>query len=45
MVNMAYIKGISYYLPERLVTNEELLADFPEWDVDKVANKVGRESS
>lgn len=38
---MAYIKALSYYLPERVVTNDELLADFPEWDVDKVANKVG----
>lgn len=38
---MVYIKGISYYLPERVVTNEELLKEFPEWSVDKVAKKVG----
>lgn len=38
---MAYIKGISYYLPEKVVTNEELLKEFPEWSVDKVASKVG----
>lgn len=38
---MAYIKGISYYLPERIVTNEELLQEFPEWSGDKVASKVG----
>lgn len=38
---MAYIKAISYYLPERVVTNEELLKEFPEWSVDKVAKKVG----
>lgn len=38
---MAYIKGISYYLPERVVTNEELVREFPEWSVDKVAKKVG----
>lgn len=38
---MAYIKGISYYLPEKVVTNEELLQEFPEWSVDKVAAKVG----
>ena len=38
---MAYIKAISYYLPERVVTNEELLKEFPEWSVDKVAQKVG----
>ena len=38
---MAYIKAISYYLPEKVVTNEELLKEFPEWSVDKVAQKVG----
>lgn len=38
---MAYIKGLSYYLPDRVVTNEELLNEFPEWSVDKVASKVG----
>ena len=38
---MAYIKAISYYLPERTVTNEELVREFPEWNVDKVAKKVG----
>lgn len=38
---MAYIKGISYYLPKRVITNEELVQEFPEWSVDKVAAKVG----
>jgi 3-oxoacyl-[acyl-carrier-protein] synthase-3 len=38
---MAYIKAISYYLPERVVTNEELVREFPEWSVDKVSQKVG----
>jgi len=38
---MAYIKAISYYLPEKIVTNEQLLQEFPEWSVDKVAAKVG----
>lgn len=37
----AYIRAISYYLPERILTNEELAQEFPEWDVDKVYNKVG----
>lgn len=40
----AYIKAISYYLPEKVVTNEELLKEFPEWSVDKVASKVGVDS-
>ena len=37
----AYIRGISYYLPKHTLTNEDLMAEFPEWDVDKVYNKVG----
>ena len=41
---MASIKAISYYLPEKLVTNQELVKEFPEWSVDKVAQKVGVES-
>lgn len=41
---MAFIKAISYYLPEKVVTNEELLKEFPEWSVDKVAQKVGVDS-
>lgn len=36
-----YIKAISYYLPEQIVTNEELVSEFPEWTVDKIADKVG----
>lgn len=37
----AYIKAISYYLPERVCTNNELVKEFPEWDVEKVYAKVG----
>ena len=36
-----YIKALSYYLPERIVTNAELLKDFPEWSVDIVTAKGG----
>jgi 3-oxoacyl-[acyl-carrier-protein] synthase-3 len=36
-----YIKAIDYYLPEKVVTNEDLVREFPEWNVDKIANKVG----
>jgi 3-oxoacyl-[acyl-carrier-protein] synthase-3 len=36
-----YITAISYYLPERVLTNEELVREFPEWSVEKVAKKVG----
>ncbi len=41
---MAFIKAISYYLPEKIVTNEELVKEFPEWSVEKVAQKVGVDS-
>lgn len=41
---MAFIKAISYYLPEKVLTNEELVKEFPEWSVDKVAAKVGVDS-
>ena len=37
----AFIKAISYYLPSETLTNEDLAVEFPEWDVDKVYNKVG----
>lgn len=40
-MNKAYIKDITYYLPDRIVTNEELVHDFPEWSVEKIASKVG----
>lgn len=38
---MAFIKALSYYLPERVETNEELVKEFPEWSAEKVAAKVG----
>lgn len=37
----AFIKDIAYYLPEKVVTNEDLVIEFPEWSVDKIADKVG----
>lgn len=37
----AYIKGINYYLPETRLTNENLVREFPEWSIEKVANKIG----
>ena len=38
---MAFIRAISYYLPEALLDNEELSRVFPEWGVDKITSKVG----
>lgn len=37
----AYIKSISYNLPQTIVTNEEIVNEFPEWSVEKIASKVG----
>lgn len=36
-----YIKAISYYLPEKIYTNEDLAGEFPEWSAEKIATKVG----
>lgn len=36
-----FIKAISYFLPNKIVTNEDLIKEFPEWTVEKVAEKVG----
>ena len=41
---MAFIKALSYYLPKSVISNEELVKDFPEWSVEKVAQKVGVDS-
>ena len=38
---MAFIKAVTYYLPKKVLSNEALVRDFPEWSVDKVAAKVG----
>ncbi|MDO5687270.1 MAG: hypothetical protein Q4G42_07830 [Neisseria sp.] len=37
----AYIKAISYILPENILTNDELVKEFPEWSVNKIADKIG----
>lgn len=37
----SYIKYIACYLPEKVVTNEDLVAEFPEWTIEKIASKVG----
>lgn len=41
MTTNAYIKAINYYLPETVLTNEQIAERFPEWTAEKVANKVG----
>lgn len=37
----AFIKAISYYTPDQILCNEDLVREFPEWTVEKVASKVG----
>ena len=36
-----YIKALAYTLPKNEITNEQLVKEFPEWSVDKIADKVG----
>ncbi|TDG37709.1 ketoacyl-ACP synthase III [Pedobacter changchengzhani] len=37
----AYIKYISYYLPEFSLTNEKIHQEFPEWNIEKISSKTG----
>lgn len=37
----AYVAGIAYHLPEGVVTNEELQAENPSWDMSRLEGKVG----
>ncbi len=37
----AVIRGIVTHFPSGLITNEALAAQFPEWQVDKIAEKTG----
>ncbi|WP_323674050.1 ketoacyl-ACP synthase III [Bacteroides sp. CG01] len=40
-MSKAFIKAVDYYLPENVLTNEQIAERFPEWNAEKVANKVG----
>lgn len=40
-MNKVYIKAIEYYLPNKVLTNEQIANRFSEWSAEKVANKVG----
>ncbi|MBA3888898.1 MAG: ketoacyl-ACP synthase III [Gemmatimonadaceae bacterium] len=37
----AYIAGMAYHLPERIVTNDDLQAENPSWDMARIESKVG----
>ena len=37
----AAIQAIEYYLPAKVLSNENLAAEFPEWTIDKIQGKTG----
>ncbi len=37
----ARIKGVSFHLPQNKLTNEDISAEFPEWNVEKIYDKTG----
>ena len=37
----AFIKHISTYFPEKSLSNEEISERFPEWDSEKIIQKIG----
>lgn len=39
-MNKVYIKAINYYLPEQILTNDQISERFPEWSAEKVAKKL-----
>lgn len=36
-----YIQAISYYLPEQVLANDQLVKEFPEWTLEKISSKIG----
>lgn len=40
-MNNAFVQFISYYLPEKTLTNEDLSREFPEWTPEKILKKTG----
>lgn len=41
MINIA---AIDYYLPENILTNEDIAREFPEWSAEKIKAKIGVEA-
>lgn len=37
----AYINAVSYFTPKKSFSNKDLVEEFPEWSVEKVASKIG----
>lgn len=36
-----YLQAISYFLPSKILTNEQIVKEFPEWTVEKINAKIG----
>lgn len=41
---MAFVSDLSYFLPERIVSNQDLAAQNPDWNMENVARKTGIQS-
>ena len=37
----AYIKAIEFFVPQEILTNEDLVKTYPEWSIDKIEAKTG----
>ena len=37
----AYIKLIEFYLPEKIETNDDLIKENPDWNIQKISSKTG----
>ena len=37
----AFLKATSFYLPERVLNNDQLNNEFPEWSAEKISQKTG----
>ncbi|MFJ1366441.1 ketoacyl-ACP synthase III [Capnocytophaga canimorsus] len=38
---MSFIKAISTYFPDNIITNDDIVLRFPEWSSQKILNKIG----
>ncbi len=38
---MIHLAAIEYYLPENILTNEDISKEFPEWSAEKIKAKIG----
>lgn len=36
-----YIKAISYYVPDTIIYNKDIVREFPDWSEEKISSKIG----